>query len=188
MASYIIHMAVAKEINKVLKRDESKLLIGSIAPDISKCLNQSKIKSHFIGNNHDLPNIDKFLSVYKNKLNDDFVMGYYIHLYTDLLWYKTFLPKKLNNNLDINILYDNYSSLNIPLINEYKLDLNLLNKENIYNIPKIIDGFPYDKLSKLFDKVFKTIEKNSDKTILFDISDINEFINTCVNVITKTLS
>ena len=34
MASSLIHICVAKEVNKFLNRDESQLLIGSIAPDI----------------------------------------------------------------------------------------------------------------------------------------------------------
>ena len=42
MASSIIHIAVAKEINKVLNRKESNLLIGTIAPDISKLLVKTK--------------------------------------------------------------------------------------------------------------------------------------------------
>jgi hypothetical protein len=36
MASSIIHIAVAHEINKKLQFEEDKLLIGSIAPDIAK--------------------------------------------------------------------------------------------------------------------------------------------------------
>ena len=36
MASALIHIAVANEINKKLNKDKSKLLIGSRAPDISK--------------------------------------------------------------------------------------------------------------------------------------------------------
>ena len=34
MASSLIHICVAKEINKLLGRDERQLLIGAIAPDI----------------------------------------------------------------------------------------------------------------------------------------------------------
>ena len=47
MASAVIHMAVASEINKVLKRDYDKLIIGSIAPDISKIVGEDKLRSHF---------------------------------------------------------------------------------------------------------------------------------------------
>ena len=94
MASVIIHMAVANEINKTLKRDNNKLLIGSIAPDISKHLGQSKLASHFLHDvNNDVPNINRFLNKYKNHLNDDFVLGYFIHLYTDYFWFKNFIPE-----------------------------------------------------------------------------------------------
>ena len=31
------------------------------------------------------------INKYKNHLNDDFVMGYFIHLYTDYLWFKYFI-------------------------------------------------------------------------------------------------
>ena len=71
MVSSVIHMAVAKEINKRIKRDENKLLIGSIAPDISKHLGQSKLFSHFLDSvDSDIPNIDKFLNKYKDRLYD----------------------------------------------------------------------------------------------------------------------
>ena len=94
MASAVIHMAVANEINNVLKKDNAKLLIGSIAPDISKQIGQNKVKSHFLDNeNTDLPNMDKFLNKYKHKMSDDFVLGYFIHLYTDYLWFKYFITE-----------------------------------------------------------------------------------------------
>ena len=96
MASAVIHMTVASEINKVLKRDYDKLIIGSIAPDISKIIGETKLRSHFLvteENNNNIPNIDVFLSAYKEYLYDDFVMGYFIHLYTDYLWFKYFIPE-----------------------------------------------------------------------------------------------
>lgn len=86
MASTIIHLAVANEINKKLKRNKNQLLIGTISPDISKLIGEDKTKSHFLSDeSNDIPNINKFMKKYKNYLYDDFVMGYYIHLYTDYL-------------------------------------------------------------------------------------------------------
>ena len=73
-----------KVINKTLKRDNNKILIGTIAPDISKFIGRTKLESHFLESvDNNIPNIKKFLVKYKDKLNDDFVMGYFIHLYTD---------------------------------------------------------------------------------------------------------
>ncbi len=42
MASSIIHMAVANELNKKLNRDNKSILIGSIAPDIAKLIGEDK--------------------------------------------------------------------------------------------------------------------------------------------------
>ena len=36
MASAVIHLCVAKKVNEKLKMNERELLLGSIAPDISK--------------------------------------------------------------------------------------------------------------------------------------------------------
>ena len=48
--------------------------------------------------NNNIPNINKFLDKYGNYLNDDFVLGYYIHLYTDYLWFKYFIPNIIKGN------------------------------------------------------------------------------------------
>ena len=44
MASSVIHMCVANEINKKLKRNNDYILIGSIAPDIAKHLGKTKLE------------------------------------------------------------------------------------------------------------------------------------------------
>lgn len=70
MASSVIHIAVENEINKSIKKDKVKLLIGTIAPDISKRIRETKEKSHFLDSlDNDIPNLDKFLNKYKNNLD-----------------------------------------------------------------------------------------------------------------------
>ncbi len=203
MASSIIHLAVAKEINKKLKRDEKKLLIGAVAPDISKCLNQTKEKTHFLDSNTtDIPNIERFLKKYKDKLCDDFVMGYFIHLYTDYFWFKFFITEilqddgvitklngekvKLSGGKDILYLfiYHDYTNLNIQLINKYDLDLEILYEQKIEDIPKIIDEIPYDQLPKLYDNISKIIKNVKEpKEYVFNISNIEKFVSTCTELI-----
>ena len=63
MASSVIHMAVANEINKKLKRNANQLLIGSVAPDLSKIVGETRLRSHFLDSEDtNIPNIDKFLA------------------------------------------------------------------------------------------------------------------------------
>ena len=91
MASAIIHISVANEINKKLKMNNDLLLIGSIAPDLAKLIGQTKDKGHFLFGDKGTPHMDKFLLKYR--IDNPFNMGYYIHLYTDLYWFRDLLPK-----------------------------------------------------------------------------------------------
>lgn len=203
MASSVIHICVANEINKVLKRDDRKLLIGTIAPDISKLIGESKYYSHFLDDiDNNIPNLEKFLNKYKCYLDDDFVLGYYIHLYTDYLWFKYFINKVIKGNyikeLDGTLIkytkksflyyvYNDYSNLNIQLINKYNFSLKIFYEE-IPDIKNIINEIPMDKLNLIVDKVGVLIEDASNgKKYLFDIDDIVNFIDDCKVIILKEL-
>ena len=200
MASSMIHIAVASEVNKKLKRDPAKLLIGTIAPDISKLVGEPKTKSHFSNDENDnIPIIDRFLNKYKNNLDDDFVMGYYIHLYTDYLWFKYFIEnidyssiiKKIdgtkvwcNHEEFVKYIYNDYTNINIELIDKYNLDL-----KNFYNdipdIKNIINEIPMDKLNVILEKTGTIIIANSKtkKAFLFDINNVEKFIELSVELI-----
>ncbi len=202
MASSIIHIAVAKEINKVIKRNQNKLLLGSVAPDISKLVGETKLYSHFLESiDNDVPNIKKFLAKYKDNLNDDFVLGYFIHLYTDYFWFKFFIPeildndhnviKKLNGDLVplsgemmIMYIYNDYTNLNIKLIKEYDIDLEFLYNEDNKNIKSIIQEIPYDKLEILSNKIIEIVKSSySYKFLVFNFENIEKFIKTSVELI-----
>ena len=203
MASAVIHIAVANEVNKVLKKDKSKFLIGSVAPDISRLIDEDRNISHFLRPGEKVPRIDEFLAKYKNHLNDDFVLGYYVHLYTDYLWFKYFLTEimnenkitkldgtvvNLNGNMDRLYIYNDYTNLNIQLIDEYNLDLKILYNE-IPEINNIIDEIPIDRIKILTDNIGRIIEKTKEnKTFLFDISNIIKFIDTSTKLILANLN
>ena len=192
MASAVIHIAVAKEINKDLKMKEKELFLGTIAPDISKQLGESKVKSHFLLNDKsNLPILDKFLDKYKNNLNNPFIMGYYIHLFTDYLWFKYFIPEITNSSDYIKVLsgnkikctkeeiekliYNDYTNLNISLIEEYDLDLSLFYED--IEIPNIkFDEIPLDKLQVIVDQMGIIIENSKKEyTYSFNIDNVKQF-------------
>ena len=202
MASAVIHMVIANEVNKILKFND-KILIGSVAPDISKVVGESKIKSHFLNcDNTDIPNIERFLIKYKNKLNDPFVMGYFIHLYTDYLWFKYFICEfyendivtkldgtkvKCTNNMLIMYIYNDYTNLNIKLLDEYNMDLKIFYNE-LPKLENIIEEIPMDKMNLLMDKLSIIIENSKDKkSFLFNIDSINKFIDTSIKLILMKL-
>lgn len=200
MASTIIHMAVANELNKKLNRDNNLILLGGIAPDLGKIATGDKIKAHFQDTNDNLPNIDKFLNKYKNNMNNDFVMGYFIHLYTDYLWFKYFIPSifnedkelitkldgtkvKCTDNMFVLFVYNDYTNLNIKLLDEYNMDLSILYNE-LPKIDNIIEEIPMDKLNLLINETGYIIENAKEKKeYVFDIEDIKTFISTSTDLI-----
>ena len=130
MASAIIHLCVAKEVNKYLKTDTYNLLLGSIAPDIAKQIGETKEISHFLDhtNEDDIPNIDRFLAKYKNTLNNPFNLGYFIHLLTDKYWFRDYIyqyierftknkdKKRVTYTAIRDVIYNDYTNINIDLI------------------------------------------------------------------------
>ncbi len=199
MASSAIHMAVAHEINKVIKRDYDRLLIGSIAPDISKQVGQSKIKSHFLDNDStDIPNIEKFLFKYRDKINDDFVLGYFIHLYTDYLWFKYFIPEfceddmitkldgsvvKCTGNMLSMYIYNDYTNLNLQLFDEYDMDLHIFYEEHP-PLDNIIEEIPMEDIQIIIDTASVIIENSKVyRDFTFDIRNIRKFIDFSVELI-----
>ena len=203
MASAVIHMVIAHEINQNIKRDNNKLLIGSIAPDISKFIGEDRAVSHFINEKEsDIPAIDKFLDKYKTYLNDDFVLGYFIHLYTDYLWFKYFIPEIVDKDcitkLDGSVhkcteamlnmyIYNDYTNLNIQLLELYNMDLKIFyNEPPIIN--NIIEEIPMDKLDVIINQVSIIIENTKkNKDLVFNIDNINKFIETSVDLIIAKL-
>ena len=203
MASSMIHICVANEVNKIIKKDRKSILIGSIAPDISKLLNQDKVKSHFLDDSDtDVPNTQRFLSKYEAYLDDDFVLGYYIHLYTDYLWFKYFIPNIIKGNyikeLDGTLVeytektfkyyvYNDYSNLNNQLIDRYNFPMKIFYEEIPY-IPNIISEIPIDRLNLIVDKTGILIEESKKgKKYLFKIDDIITFIESSKKTILKEL-
>lgn len=202
MASSMIHIAVANEINKILNRNNKKLLIGSIAPDIAKLIGMNKKDSHFQDKDDTLPCLDEFLKKYKKDLNDDFVLGYYIHLYTDYLWFKYFEPDfykngvihKLDGTIEnippekkMEYFYNDYTNLNIKLIDEYNLDLSIFYEE-LPTFNNIIKEIPMNKIQIIIDQAGIIIENTKEsKSCVFDMDVVNKFIKTSVDYILSNL-
>lgn len=200
MASAVIHICVAKKIAEKLNKNTKDYYLGSIAPDISKEIGETKTKSHFLESavKSNVPSIKEFLDLYRNDLKNDFTLGYFIHLYTDKLWFDHFIDNYVENctvklmdgtylKLDekeiVSLIYSDYTNINIELIDEYELDLSLFYEE--FNTPKTeIKEIPIDKLNVLIDKMGLIIaESKNEKKYLFDVFNINEFIDEAV---TKT--
>lgn len=201
MASAIIHICVAKEVNKYLNMDEKYLFLGAIAPDISRLLSQTKEISHFLDhtNEDDIPNVDRFLTKYKDELVNPFEMGYFIHLLTDKYWFRDYVyqyverytkdetKRKITYTAMRDMIYNDYTTLNIQLIDKYEIPLDIFS--NRFELPTSkITEIPIKELNLLIDKMSIIIEESKEeKTFLFDSKDIEVFIANTVKYIIKDI-
>ncbi len=201
MASAVIHLCVAKEVNKYLNMSENELLLGSIAPDISKQVGETKEISHFLDhtNEDDIPNIDRFLAKYRNELNKPFEMGYLIHLLTDKYWFRDYVyqyierytkdknKKKITYTALRDLIYNDYTNVNIDLIDSHELPLDIFSNE--WELPDSkITEIPIKDLDIIIEKMGVIIaESKQEKTFVFDIKDIEIFITNTVKYIIKDI-
>lgn len=200
MASAVIHIAVAKEIGKRINRNSKDYYLGSIAPDIAKQIGWDKTKTHFLTNSvkDQVPVLDDFLDLYKDDMDSDFTLGYFIHLYTDKLWFNGFLDELVLGDaikaLDgtilhfpeeevLRLIYNDYTNINVSIIDKYELDLSLFSEE--FELPKTkIDIIPIDKLNILIDKMGIIIENSKKETsYIFNAGMVIGFIKKCTNEI-----
>ena len=65
MASAVIHLCIAKEVNKYLNMNLNELLLGSIAPDISKQVGETKEISNLLDKKKFVHEKNKFIRLNK---------------------------------------------------------------------------------------------------------------------------
>jgi|GEM_PF-462836 len=208
MASAVIHLCVAKSVNdKMIERrkvfDIQHLLLGAIAPDIAKQVGEKKNKSHFlppIATEDDIPNVPFFLYKYGHVLHQSFELGYYIHLLTDEYWFRDFIYIFIdayckNNNIESlnytklkDVIYSDYTSMNITLISKYELDVSLFTDQNITYPSSEITEIPMDKIHVIVEKMGEIIRESKTKKIeLLEIYYVHDFIEDCANKIMDRL-
>ena len=206
MASSIIHIAIAKKVledKSVDVENPKEYYLGSIAPDLSKQVGTSRSDSHFIINSkEDVPNTNIFIKRYPFFKYNSFDLGYFTHLYADKVWFDEFIPSiKENTSLKlldgtvikttpeefVELLYSDYTNLNIKVIEDHDLDLSLFYEE--FEIPDtMIKEIPINKLDILINKMGIIIENSKEeKTYTIDMYIINEYIDRVAKEIIELL-
>lgn len=202
MASAIMHLAIAKKLNEKLNMNERELFLGTLAPDLNKIVHRSKSRAHFYNKGTNIINLDAYLKKYGNNMSHAFEMGYYIHLYVDKLWDELIFSDIFNNSsikllngseitLDEKqmkkLIYNDFTNLNISIIDKYNIDLSLFYMDLTF--PKTnINEIPIKKLNLIVDKM-GTFIKNSEKkkTVVLDCKNVYKFIDKSYKIILKDL-
>lgn len=202
MPSILVHLAVGKKVNEKLCKKEEEFLTGCIAPDLARPLGIKRSVTHFQNDDGDYE-LDRFINKYINYMNNDYVLGYYVHLYTDYLWYRYFTTQFMDEkyitkkdgtkvryfaeNIPSLYMYHDYSNVSFDVINEYGLDLEFLHKNEYYS-NSFIEEVPYDKINILIDETIKILnQKTYLDSFLFDFEDLKQFIDIIVDYVIANL-
>lgn len=186
MASSIVHMAITNELTKVIEfQDSDRLRLGSIFPDYGCDGCNSHLKKSVCGNKkvtYDLEQFrNRFLSI---MLQDDFYLGYYLHLVQDIL-YRKFVYKDYNWNPvisgNVEKLHRDYAICNSYVIEKYSLSENMISRIDMDSeaINKI-GAFNQEALLSDFRNYFVPVDFNDIFFFTREMGD--EFIQQAVKM------
>lgn len=169
MPSGGIHLCVGKRVADILNIKKSMIFyVGVVSADSWRNSSSTKIGTHFLSSVDSLDyNYDLFYKKYLNYIDNEFVVGYLIHLITDKYWYS-------NDFITSNILEDQYVDLKRAcsiLINNYSIP-RLELPSNLFNPISELDSsgiiYTIDYLNGV-----NYVSGNTDK---FDIDELIYYI------------
>jgi len=146
MASRVLHLAVLEELMKQIPiKDKNRFRLGGILPDAYNPVvpkSDSHLKYYVCGKSKKTYDLDGYLSMFSDKMDDDLYKGYYLHLIQDLVFREMLYGKyKWNPTIQGNVekLHNDYRLINSYVIKKYgvKNDIQLipdLENEKIYAI------------------------------------------------------
>lgn len=138
MPTWGIHLAMANQINRKLNMEMNSFLLGNILPDVPNNYIVKNITNvipyevtHYININTDkyinlpsFPDINLFIDKYKDNLNNPLVIGYLVHLLTDLYWNTRFVNDYLT--FGVTIPFNSYKQKDLKLFEDYIVRRNKL--------------------------------------------------------------
>lgn len=142
MPSWNIHLGIAKRIGEQFNFSKNAFYVGNLIADFRLGSNTDRDDLHYDNYVCDkcpserLPNLNEFLSCYKDKLKDnDLLMGYYVHLIADYYF---------NDYVFSNCwIQKNGELVGIKLLNK-----NLMIKDNFFKYAKKYKHHDFDLYGK----------------------------------------
>ncbi|WP_346938935.1 zinc dependent phospholipase C family protein [uncultured Clostridium sp.] len=201
MATWIAHLRIAENIlRNVDDLDSAAFILGNVGPDSGvpnedwSSFNPPKTITHWINEENNI-DAEKFFNKYiKNNsmeyLKYSYVLGYYIHLLTDIEWSKFFDEKK-KNALYNKKLKEDASFIWTIKKDWYGLDFLYLQKnpnfifhtifKNIDQVPDYLDYFPKGALMKQVKYITEYYlgdnEETKDNFIYLNEEEMDKFID-----------
>ena len=165
MQMHKLQYAIVKKVNVTLDRDLDKLMLGTMLPNLTKYEHNL---SHFRNDKSVICDINAFYNKYAAFMNDDVVLGYFMHLLIDN-FFKDFMNREI-------LTFDDDGNVTGYIFNGVKKQSNL---ENVKKLVKqdyqlygiylmnngLIDRYSSDECAKGV-KVLDECKVDSD--ILYD--------------------
>lgn len=179
MPSIASHYAVCTLVCKKLNVNPLEFYKGNILPDI---INKSNSHYKEKGTFYLVPNITKFLK--ENKIDNDLNKGYLCHLLLDKYFLEKYVPT-INGFDKIDLfrkdnIYKDYSSINKTLIDEFNINLSLVN-EALDSLENVSDYEKYKSNKKSINNTKK------DKTNYIEIETYIEFLYKISDIIVRDI-
>lgn len=193
MASRMLHLAVLEELMKKIPiKDKNRFRLGCVLPDaynpaVSK--SDSHLKIFVCGNSKKTYDLDGYLSMFSDKMDDELYVGYYLHLIQDLVFRELIYDKyKWNPTISGNVekLHSDYRLINAYVIKKYgiKNDIQLI--QNLEN-EKLYSLYPFEAEGFLNDMVRDFQDGAEGELFFFTEAMADEFVETATENCLKEL-
>lgn len=167
MPSIAAHMVCSKLVSELLKIEDPEFVKGNLLPDIiAKQDSHHKIRGKY----YLIPNIEHFIK--NNDLSKNINKGYLCHLLLDKYFLEEYVLNNIKdyNKIDLfspDLMYNDYTNLNILLVKKYKLDVKYINK--------VMSHFDEELNKKKYDINMSCL--NCTESDELKVIDINKFSN-----------
>lgn len=156
MAGYVIHLAIGEEYIRKYKDDikeKQEFLKGIVAPDRT----DDNKKAHY-GEKDSIESLKNFLTKNEDKLNKDYIKGYFLHLFTDYIFYGKYFSR--------GHYYEDYDRTNKVIIEKYNVKV----PKELEEFAGFVDEEPkhlkYQLIYEIIDLSIKnSIQENIEKIL-----------------------
>jgi hypothetical protein len=205
MGSLMMHYCIFNELNKKLKVNKNRFLMGMLSTDICHLAKEPKNKSHFMSvDENRIRHVSyyDFYKKYKDQFDDSYYLGYFCHLISDDIWHNlrptmevNMLPPEERSIVKVKYLHD-LRQLNSIIVNHFKLENNIPIIDNLEVLEVMnsvkIDEIDINLLPNILTQTSQYFGVNSQTSNqpleLFSVDEINEYINNAVAVSIEKLS
>jgi hypothetical protein len=202
MATWIAHLRIAETIlNKGYDLETVPFAVGNIGPDSGvpnedySQFNPTRELTHWVDDTNKINAkvfYDKYLNnpnLKQDKKSYSFILGYYVHLLTDIEWSKLFAEKKKDSLYKVGLEKDpkfiwtikkDWYGLDFLYLKNNPKSLFFTNFKDVIDIPDYLDYFPKNafqlKIKYIADYYLGENEETKEDFIYLNEKEMDDFI------------